>query len=432
MRVLLLAEACNPDWTSVPLVGFNMAAALAARPGLDLTLVTNARNRAALEAHPISRRVSIEFIDTEWISGPAYRLGTLLRGGRSLGWTTAMALNWPGYVSFERQVGRRFGPDLRAGRFDLVHRLTPLSPTLPSLLAGRFETPLLLGPLNGGLPWPREFPELRAKEREWLVPLRRLSRHLPGWKRTFREAAGVITASRHTATEIPASCHGRRFHLPENGIDPDRFAIADDWTPPGRAWEFVTVGRLVPYKGMDLAIEALATVDGTSRLTIIGDGPERKRLLSIASRLNVSDRVSFTGWLPQQELAARLRSSQAFLFPTLREFGGGVALEAMASGLPSIIVDYGGPAELVDGDCGIKVPMSSRETLVPALAGAMRQLLGDWAMSAEMGRTAAQRVRDRHVWSAKADHITRIYRQLVTTAPGHAAQCPPVPETQPC
>src|SRR5262249_47067294 len=161
LRLLLIAEACNPMWTSVPLVGYNLARALADRPELDVTLVSQVRNRPALEADPISKAARLHFVDNEWLARPLYSLARFLRGG------TAMA--WPSYMVFEHEVFRQFWRPLQEGRFDLVHRVTPLSPTMGSPLARLTKVPMLIGPLNGGLPWPREFPELRRREREWLV-----------------------------------------------------------------------------------------------------------------------------------------------------------------------------------------------------------------------------------------------------------------------
>ena len=88
---------------------------------------------------------------------------------------------------------------------------------------------MLLGPLNGGLPWPRAYPELRRQEREWLVPVRKLYRYLPYYRATYCRLAGVIAGSRHTATEVPRAFAGCRFYLPENGVDPGRFALASGW-----------------------------------------------------------------------------------------------------------------------------------------------------------------------------------------------------------
>src|SRR5438270_8227363 len=97
LRVLLIAEACNPTWTSVPLVGYNFARALAERDDLEVTLVSQVRNRAALRADPIAARARLQFIDNEWVARPLYLLSRLLRGGSALSWTTDTAMAWPSY-----------------------------------------------------------------------------------------------------------------------------------------------------------------------------------------------------------------------------------------------------------------------------------------------------------------------------------------------
>lgn len=415
IRVLLIAEACNPTWTSVPLVGYNLARALAARPDLHVTLVTHIRNREGLEASNLSRFAEIVFIDNEWIARPIYRLAQLLRGGNQLGWTIDTAMAWPSYVVFEHMVRAQLGKRLQRGEFDLIHRVTPLSPTAVSPLASKTDVPMIAGPLNGGLPWPREFPELVRKEREWLVPLRNLYRLLPYHRSTYRHLAGVIAASHSTAAEIPRHFHGQRFLHPENGVDPSRFPIADQWSKPDGRFRFVTVGRLVPYKGLSLTLEAMrrSLKLRECELIVIGDGPERQAHEQFIEQHELRDCISIRGQMPQAEVAAEMRRSQAFVFPSLREFGGGVILEAMACALPCLIVDYGGPAELVSDATGIKLPMQPREALVESLRIAMENMAADPARCQVMGNAAAHQVRSEHTWDAKAEKIVAMYAQIL-------------------
>jgi glycosyltransferase involved in cell wall biosynthesis len=412
---LLIAEACNPTWTSVPLVGYNLARALAERDDLDVTLVSQVRNRAALEADPVASRVHLHFIDNEWVARPLYLFSRLLRGGGGLSWTTDTALAWPSYVAFEREVATRFRRPLREGGFDLIHRVTPLTPTVGSPLAGLTDVPMLIGPLNGGLPWPKEYPELRRKEKEWLVPLRGLYRKLPYYRSTYRGLSGVIAGSRHTAGEVPSFFRGLRFYLPENGVDPGRFPVASTWPEPRGRFRFLTVGRLVPYKGVDLILEAMNGSEAlrACELRVVGDGPERARLEDLTRRYGLEGNVSFAGWVDQQSLAREFASSQVFAFPSLREFGGGVVLEALASGLPAIVVDYGGPGELVTPGCGTLLAMKPRAELVPQLRRAMQELAGDPDRCRALGRAACQRVRDEFTWSAKAARVVEMYRQIL-------------------
>jgi glycosyltransferase involved in cell wall biosynthesis len=414
-RILLIAEACNPSWTSVPLVGYQFARALAARSDLDVTVATHVRNRPALTDDPLARLARVCYIDNEWLARPMHRLSRLVRGGQSLSWTIDTAMAWPAYMAFEHQLYKQMERQLAGGAFDLIHRVTPLTPTMGSPLAALTDVPMLIGPLNGGLPWPAEFPELRQQEREWLVPLRGLYKRLPFYGSTYRHLAGVISGSRHTATEIPATFAGRRFYLPENGVDPKRFPIADRWPEPNGEFTFVTVGRLVPYKGADLIVEAMAASPALRRckLVIVGDGPARADLEAQARHHGLESNVRIAGWVDQPELAKQLGSAQAFVFPSLREFGGGVVLEALANGLPSVVVDYGGPAELVTPDCGMLLPMRPRGELVESVRGAMEALAGDPELCRAMGAAACRRVRDEFTWDVKAGRIVNMYRDTL-------------------
>jgi glycosyltransferase involved in cell wall biosynthesis len=415
LRLLLIAEACNPTWTSVPLVGYNLSRALAERPELDITLVSQVRNRSALKDDPIAAKVHLHYIDNEWLARPLYALARFLRGGTTLAWTVDTAMAWPSYMVFEREVFRRFRRRLELRTFDLVHRITPLTPTMGSPLAGLTDVPMLLGPLNGGLPWPKEYPELRRREREWLVPLRDVYKHLPYYRTTYHHLAGVIAGSRHTATETPHFFRGRRFYMPENGVDPAQFALASGWPEPSGRFCFITVGRLVPYKGVELTLEAMqrSTVLKRCTLRIVGDGPQRAHLESLTRQFGLQNNVEFLGWLDQKALSRELAQAQAFVFPSLRDFGGGVVLEALAHGLPAIVVDYGGPAELVNPDCGILLPMQGRSGLVAALQAAMEALAADPVRCRALSQSACQLVRQEFTWSAKARRMLQIYGDLL-------------------
>lgn len=410
--MLLIAEMCNPSWTSVPLVGYNMAAGLARHPGLDVTVATQVRNRAALEGDPLHDLARVEYIDTEFVAAPFHRVSKLLRRGQSLGWSIDTALMWPSYVAFEKLLHRRYAKELARGGFDIIHRLTPLSPTLSGPLAAAVPVPMVIGPINGGLPWPKAFDELRRREREWLIPLRGAFRLLPYYRSMFRNLAGYISGSGHVADNVPSWYKGRTFHLAENGIDPVTFPLAKSWHEPRGRFRFITVGRLVPVKGIDMALEALAGLDDCE-LVIVGDGPERDGLEQSARDFGVADRVRFTGWLAQAQIAAEMRSAQAFVFPSVKDFGGGVVLEAMASGLPCIVLDYGGPAELVSTHSGIRIPMQSRDKLVPLIRRSMNRLAGNHGLCRDLSRGAVDRVRSEFTWDAKADTIHGFYNSML-------------------
>ena len=429
LRVLLIAESCNPRWTSAPLTAYSQARALAARDDLDITLVSQVRNREALESDRIAGQLRLHFIDNEFVARPFFVIGERFRGAGQLSWTTAQAFSWPAYIVFERMVFRQFRTELRAGSFDLIHRLSPLSPTMGSPLASLTDVPMLIGPLNGGLPWPREYPALRKQEREWLVPLRKLYRWLPYHRSMYRRLRGVIAGSRHTATEIPTWFRGGRFYVPDPGIDTDRIPISEAWNAPerGKKFRFVTIGRLVPYKGTALILEALAHSPQLRRdaeLFVIGEGSQRSELERRTLELGLTSTVQFTGSIEHTRLKDELGRAQAFVFPSLREFGGGVVLEAMASGLPPIVVDYGGPGEYVTPDCGVLLPMVARDELVPKLAEAMESLVNDPDRCRRLSQVCTERARSEFTWTVKAERIVGIYREVLGLVQSHSAEQP--------
>jgi glycosyltransferase involved in cell wall biosynthesis len=172
---------------------------------------------------------------------------------------------------------------------------------------------------------------------------------------------------------------------------------------------------LVPYKGVDVILEAMGRSAALKccELVVIGDGPQRPALETLTQQHGLKANVHFLGWVEQRRLAREVGRAQVFVFPSLREFGGGVVLEAMASGLPAIVVNYGGPGELVTPETGIALPMQARDPLVEQLRQAMEELAGEPARCRTMGLASSRRVREEFTWSRKAARLVQFYRQVL-------------------
>ena len=439
-RILLIAEAANPQWTSVPLVGWSHSQAL--REVADVHLVTHVRNREAILNHGLVEDRDFTAIDSEAVARPLHRLSSTLRGGSGKGWTTVTAFASLAYYYFEHLVWEKFGARLRAGEFDMVHRLTPLSPTTPSRIARRCRrigVPFVLGPLNGGVPWPREFDAARRKEKEWLSYLRAAHRLMPGYRATRRHADAILIGSQATWQQMPDYTRDRCVYIPENGIDPTRFQqqrAPRDSSEPLRA---VFLGRLVPYKGPDMLLEAAAPLvrEGRLRVDVIGDGPLRGELASIIQREQIDAGVTLHGWVEHAALQDHLTAYDVLAFPSIREFGGGVALEAMALGLVPIVVDYGGPAELVTDDTGYRIPLGDRARLIARFREALTRIERDPEDLERRSAAARRRVHALFTWRAKAAQVSRVYQWVLGHVgerpdfgmPLHESKAPPAPPT---
>ena len=414
-RVLLIAEAANPEWVSIPLEGWSHSRAIARL--VPSYLVTQIRNREAILRTGLVEGRDFTAIDSEAVAGIASRLASVLRGGKGKGWTTASALYTLSCYYFEKLVWDRFGSQISRGEFSLVHRITPLSPTIPSLLASKCRSvavPFVMGPINGGLPWPRQFDAERRREKEWLSYVRGAYRLLPGYRSTLRDAAAVLVGSRHTLSELPRQFQAKYHYVPENAVDPERFTVQRT-RRAGVPLRVVFVGRLVPYKGCDMLIDACAALirRGLLTLRVVGDGPERDNLESQVKRLDVANGVLFAGWKQHHDVQDLLVSSDLLAFPSVREFGGAVALEAMAVGVPAMVVDYGGPSELVTEETGWKIPLGTREQIVVQFGRELELITANPTVIDEKGERAVERVRAGFTWEAKAREVLRIYDQIV-------------------
>ena len=312
-----------------------------------------------------------------------------------------------------------FRDELKRGDYDVVHRLTPLTPTMPSKLATRckkIDVPFVLGPLNGGVPWPKGFDDRRRAEKEWLSYIRSAFKLLPGYRSTRRDASAILIASGDTLEQMPDSCRERCIYIPENGIDPERFGLLRERGAelPMRC---VFLGRLVPYKGADLLIKATAEAMKRGELTIkiVGEGPQRSEIEQLVKELGVEGHVELCGWVAHTDVQRVLADSDFMAVPSIREFGGGVVLEAMALGLPAVVVDYGGPAELVTDTTGVRVPIGKPDAIIVGFRDAVAHFAKDPAHIDQLGKAAKARVDALFTWSAKAGQTLAVYRWLMGT-----------------
>lgn len=414
--MLLIAEAANPEWTSVPLVGWSHAMAL--RELVDGHIVTQIRNRDAVLRAGLVENKDFTAIDSERLAKPMWKFAALVRGGKDVGWTTLQAFAPISYYYFERLLWKHFGERIKSHQFDLVHRLTPLSPTTPSIIAkrcARAGVPFLLGPLNGGVPWPKWFQQERRKEKEWLAPIRSAYKLLPGYRSTLKHSAAIFVGSQDTMRQLPSAYVCKAHCISENGIDPTRFDQCRN-RQPALPLQLLFVGRLVPYKGADMAIEAAEPLlaDGRAELTIVGDGPERPRLHKLAAGTARPSAIRFIGEIPHKQVSERFAAADVFVFPSVREFGGAVVLEAMAMGAVPIVVNYGGPAEIVTEESAYRLDVGPRSQIVRSFRDTLEKIAVNPSVLLQKITKGQQRVKSEFTWQAKAQQVVNVYRKVLS------------------
>jgi len=172
------------------------------------------------------------------------------------------------------------------------------------------------------------------------------------------------------------------------------------------------VGRLVPYKGLDVLLRAMVGVPGTAVLA--GGGPQRAALEALARELGLGSRVLFAGEVDEAALIAWYHACDLFVLPstTRAEAFGVVQTEAMACGKPvvSTALPSGVPWVNRDGETGLVVPPGD----VPALAAALSRLAGDAGLRQRMGAFGRQRVLDEFTADRMALRAVEVYRDVVS------------------
>jgi glycosyltransferase involved in cell wall biosynthesis len=375
----------------------------------QVTLATHVRNRPQLAAE--LKETEVVFIDNEYIAAPLHKLATWVRGGNQANWSTAVAAAYPGAIAFDREVYKHFKTRIEAGGFDVVHRLTPMSPALPSPMATWSPVPFVLGPLNGGLEWPPEFRAELVRERETLRKLRNLYKYLPYHSSTYRDSAAILASFAHTLADLPEDARERAIDFPEVGVAPELFQNPGE-RPDKPQLTFINVGRFVPLKLLDVAVRVFAASPKLQRhkLVLVGDGMERAALEQQVKELGLQHVVEFAGWMNQAAVAARLRDADVFFFPSIRELGGGVVVEAMGCGCVPVVVNYGGPGGLVAGhDCGEAVSLGTKDELVPRFVEVLERYVDDRELRLRHSRAAYQRAIQHFTWDAKAQKVLEVY-----------------------
>ncbi|CUH79395.1 glycosyltransferase family 4 protein [Tropicibacter naphthalenivorans] len=415
-KVLLLADECNPEWPSLPIVGYKYAQEIARL--CDVTLATHVRNRENIEKQ--AHGLDIRYIDTEWLAGPMFRLARWLRGGEEVAWSTSMIMNYLPYLAFEHGVYRALRGEF--AQFDIVHRITPMSPTLPSWIAHKCRQPFVIGPLNGNLDWPAAFAAEQAREKEKLRKLRDLYKYLPYARSTYDDAEAVLSAFSHTRADLTRVPDARIVSMPEIGFDPAIFH-AQGALPAGQRGgekvQFLYAGRLVPYKLPELPLRAFAASDVLRQhhLHVVGDGPELARMQEVIASEGLQECVTLHGRKTQAEVAQMMRQTDAFVFPSIRELGAGVVIEAMACGQYALVANYGAPGDLAAEGRGARVDMATFDVMT---AGFVREMEGCVANRAGMAQTAAKGqsyAEANYPWSVKGAKTLDVYKALLNKAP---------------
>ena len=413
LRVLIVAEHASAQFGGEAILPLHYFRVLRSR-GIEAWLIVHARTRDELAQLFGNDARRIHFIPDTRMHRWLERHGKLLPGT-----VRHFTSRWVSRLITQvmaRRVARRL---VRRHHINVVHQPIPVSPKETSVLYN-LGAPVVIGPMNGGMEYPSGFGKSEGGGGNWTTTVARriadiLNRLLPG----KHEAHTLLVANDRTRRALPVGVRGRVCMVVENGVDLSLWAPAQRQQKDGPV-RFVFSGRLVDWKAADLLIEAFKGVVAQlpATLDILGDGPERAALQAQVARERLENAVIFHGWKSQPQCARHLQAADVFVLPSIYECGGAAVLEAMASGLPVIAADWGGPADYLDEICGILVPLRSPSQFVSDVREAMLRLARDADLRQSMGRAGRERVIREFDWERKVDKILEIYTEAARRGTG--------------
>lgn len=391
-RVLILAYSCEPGTSSEGAVGWHFASRIARRH--SVTLVTRPKAKAAIEA--------------EIAGDPLLDLRTVyheMTGLRRLKYLGLPVSNLR-YLAWNHRMSRLV--EEMAPSFDVVHHTTWVRHWMPSAGGRSGSTPFVWGPVGAA----ERPPGSLVRSLSWRGIAAEAARALGRWlfafdplmRRTLRAVDHAAASSRDT--ERWARSRGFATSLvPSVGFDPSEFEIPKS---DHVRYEFVSVGRLLDWKGFHLGIKAFSKLDPRFRYLIIGSGPAASRLKRLSQELGVADRTDFVGRLSRSEVLSAVARSGVLVHPSLHDSGGFVVVEAMALGVPAVTLDIGGPPFLA-GAGGLAVAPEPTGDLIDRLAAAMSAVTAD---RKSYSKRALERAEDL-TWERIVDEYDRIYASVL-------------------
>ncbi len=405
--VLVSAYACDPEHGSEPGVGWQMVQAISRIA--DEWVITRKNNRDNIERELLATRNLHVYLSA--IDLPPW-LGWWKKGQRGVRTY---------YYLWQLVALYHCRKELSHKDFDIGHHVTFVNDWLFTFFS-LYKLPYIWGPIGSHPKIPY------GLTMNFSTYLKDTARYLfQGFMRTIDplfwlsaiRASKIVVISNEARNRWPLMLFKGKIEV-HTGIGVEEFT---DITEHGQARKnssttrILSVGRLVPIKGFNLAVESFSSVesDADLELVIIGKGPDKDKLEQQVNKTGIEAKVRFIEWLPRDQVMQWFATADIFLFPSF-EAGGMVVLEAMNQSVPVICLDYAGPGAMVDETSGIKIPIGSKRDVVAGLSSAIGELVNDKEKYDALSQGAREKVRQQFMWDQRYNIVNKWYSEVVAAA----------------
>jgi glycosyltransferase involved in cell wall biosynthesis len=305
-------------------------------------------------------------------------------------------------------------------KFNVFHHVTYANDWMASYIGALLPIPYIRGPGGGAHRIPVKFTQEFSFKENLSDKLRSIGqwifRHDPFFIIGQNKAKTILVCNKESFNALPKKWQEKAYFFPVNGITKEDLDLFPQKNKVKGNFLVMTAGKLMKIKGFDLAIKSFKLFSdkfGTAKFSIIGDGPEIKSLKRLSDELKIEDKVLFEHWMEREKLLRKMSDCDVFIFPSLRDGGGAVVVEAMAMGKPVICLDIGGSGFHINEKCGIKIKPESPNQSIQEMADALFLLHKNVYLRQILGQAAQQKAKDFYLWDRLGEQLIKIYEKFI-------------------
>lgn len=408
LKIFVSAYACEPGLGSEIGVGWHWVLEMSKH--FELWVLTRESNRGTIEPwiaeHPEFNGIHFLYFDLpKWAR--FWKKG--MRGVRTY------------YNIWQACTNRIVKRTMRENGIKVFHHLTYGNVLWKVSSYGQKQF-FIWGPVGGLETIPAEYSTHYAGKSRIIEWVRRATvKMLPlnfGFKKRCKNADLTLCKTEITRNLIPAKYRNKAVLFTDVAVEKQPIAENVD-SKDNSTVEFITVGRLDAWRGFDLVIESFARTAKTNKnvhLTIVGKGADKQRLKELASKLGVTELVTFTGNVPMDEYYRLIAASDAVVNASLKEGAVTVSFDTMAMGKPLICLDTTGYTRYFSNEYAVVIPRTGREEVIANLATGMERMT-----NADERKTIGEKAKNagaQFTWEARGEEykelLMRNCKQLYT------------------
>lgn len=409
LKVLLGCYACSPNCGSEPGMGWHFTINIARFHDVHVIVEESKFKTKILqfaETHPeIVKNITFHFI-------PRKRIRILRKV-------------WPPsyywfYRSWQKKAYQLALKLHEQENFDIVHQITLAGFREPGYL-WKLPIPYIWGPIGGftQTPW-KLIPGCGLHGAIYFTARNIIN----AFQKRFSYAGRQVAQQAHTilVSDKRGLCDVKRHWdktaelILEVSTNNSLSASHISLRPKNESLKICWVGHLIALKSLELLLFAIHKCRNKDIvLEVLGDGDMAGKWKKLAHSLNIANRVNFKGRVSHDEVMKVMRQCHVFCHTSIKEGGTGtVILEALQNGLPTIILNHGGAAHVVDNSCGIKIPIENRTQISNDIAEQLEILATDESWRQELAKGALARASS-FTWKSKMESINEIYKRASIT-----------------